>query len=1151
MAENPAAVPPDPEPISLDSAATRAGSAGPAAFLRDALAPGALLAGRYRIGRFLARGGMGEVHEARDELLDVTLALKTLRLDLEGDPLQLRRFKRELLLARSITHPNVCRMYDLEVDRSTRRVLFFLTMELLGGETLRARILARGRLAAGEALPLVRQMATALGAAHAAGVVHRDFKSGNVMLVPGSAGERVVVTDFGIACLDQGAGRALSNLSDVTRLGDLLGTPAYMAPEQVRGEPAGPAADVYALGVVLFEMVTGRLPFEGATPIETARRKLTEDPPSPRALVADLEPGWEGTILRCIAREPGARFASAAEVAAALAGDVVASTPSRRVLPAERDAFVGRGAALDELARRLELGARLVTLVGPGGTGKTRLAARHGWSARPSYPGGVWFCDLTAARSRDGIASAVASALGVALGKGDPIVQLGHAIAGRGLALFILDNFEQVVEHAAATVGRWLERAPEARFVVTSRERLGLAGEETQALEPLDEEEGVALFLTRAREYRPEFGSEGSEGEGVRQVVRLVDGLPLAIELAAARMRMLGIGQIVERLKDRFRLLAGGTGEGRHATLRAAIDSSWELLEPWERAAFAQCAVFEGGFTLEAAEAVLELGRCPEAPWVVDVVQALVDKSLLRMLVPEGGSGEPRFAMFVSLHEYAAEKLRTEGAVPSGGSGAEAERAVAERHGRHYAGSGTDKAIAALETHGGVARRQAMALELDNLVAACRQAVVRRDGPTAVRTLAAARTVLELKGPYALGEELGRQVLGLGSLGPADRGHALRSLAAGLRDAGQWDEARKHFDEALAIARATGDRSAEGIVLGRLGGLHSTQGRMDEALQHFQEALAIHRESGDRPPEGVVLGHLGLVHKFQGRIDQALRYYHDALVIHRAVGNRRFEGIVLGNLGNLHQEQGRMEEALRHYQDALSIHREVGDRGYEGKVLGHLGVLHHLQGRMEEALRHYHAARAIHREVGNRRMEGNVVSNLGVLLDDEDRIEEALRHYQEALAIAREIGDRRAEGIVLGYLGNFNHDRGRMEEAVRCNQEALAIAREVGDRSSEGVLLGNLGALHASRGRLEEAREALAAGEALLRAVNSRDDLGVLLCHRGECERLADDIPAARDRLREAEAIAQALAVGPDAEFGKKIARLRAALADSSAPSRD
>ena len=336
----------------------------------------------------------------------------------------------------------------------------------------------------------------------------------------------------------------------------------------------------------------------------------------------------------------------------------------RHNLPAERDAFIGRTAELHALAQRLDAGARLLTVIGPGGTGKTRFVRRYGWAWLGDWPGGVCFCDLSEARSLDGVLRAVAVALDVPLGKDDPVVQLGHAIAGRGRCLVILDNFEQVLVHAAATVGRWLDRAADAAFVVTSRERLHLTGEEVFPVEPLPlEQEAIELFSARARAQRPDFVLDATNRAAVAEVVRLLDGLPLAIELAAARVRVLSPAQLVERMRNRFALLAGVRGAAaRQATLRAAIDWSWDLLTPWEQAALAQCSVFEGGFTLDAAEAVFELSAWPEAPAAMDAVQALVDKSLLRTWNRADAGRydleEPHFGMYLSIHEYAAEKLK-------------------------------------------------------------------------------------------------------------------------------------------------------------------------------------------------------------------------------------------------------------------------------------------------------------------------------------------------------------------------------------------------------------------------------------------------------------------------------------------------------------
>jgi len=281
---------------------------------------GELLAGRFTVLRFIARGGMGAVYEASDAMLRSRVALKVIRGRIAMDDEGMERFRREVLLARRVGHPNVCHVYEL-FDASTAAgvPIHFLTMELLEGETLSQRIARQGRLTTAEALPLVRQLCEGLAAAHAEGVVHRDFKSSNVMLVPrgdGTDSIRAAITDFGIARaarLSKGETRG-----SLTGGGAILGTPEYMAPEQVAGGAVTQASDIYALGVVLFEMVTGKLPFSGDTPLVAAAKRLNEAPPRPEAAAPDLDPRWGAPILRCLAREPERRFKSALDILPAL-----------------------------------------------------------------------------------------------------------------------------------------------------------------------------------------------------------------------------------------------------------------------------------------------------------------------------------------------------------------------------------------------------------------------------------------------------------------------------------------------------------------------------------------------------------------------------------------------------------------------------------------------------------------------------------------------------------------------------------------------------------------------------------------------------------------------------------------------------------------
>lgn len=807
----------------------------------------------------------------------------------------------------------------------------------------------------------------------------------------------------------------------------------------------------------------------------------------------------------------------------------------RHNLPVERDAFVGRRAELQELARRLR-DSRLVSVVGVGGSGKTRLVRHFAASWRGDWPAGVCFCDLSEARSLEGICFAVASAFEVALGRGDPVDQLGHAINGRGRCLVVVDNFEQVTQHGPATIGRWFDAAVEAEFIVTSRAPLHLAGEQIFPIEPLGlNGEAVELFVTRAQTQHPGFALSGTNAAAVQEIVRLLDGLPLAIELAAARMAVLSPSQLVDRLRDRFRVLAGGgTMDSRQATLKAAIDWSWNLLAPWEQAALAQCSVFQGGFDLAAAEAVLDLARWSQAPPAIDVVQALLDKSLLRRWSAGGrvDIDEPYFSMYLTIHDYASARRQEDH---------EADLAVQDRHGHYFAAFGAEAAIESLYMQGGARRRAALAVELDNLIAACRRAIGRADVAAAVGTYRAAWEVLEQTGPFSLGVELGAQVCeldipdklrigafcaraaalgnvgradeGLGTLeplldwneqraSPYDRGKLRISAATLCRELGGNERARTLLEEAALLDSEDGKRRLEQRIALALGVVESEQNRIAAARPHFERALVRARQVGDRRGEAASLGNLAMLLQSEGRPDAARAAYEEALAITRETSNRRDESIVLSNLGFIEQSQGALESARQRLTQALEITRQIGARRWEGVVLGHMAELAML----------------------------------------ERAAERALALFEASLAIDREVGHPRHEAYVLESLGTLSFQQGLLDSADSQLTAALTLIRGVGNRNSEGSVLSALGKLRCRQGRTDEARAFLTTGEALLREGGLRAQLALLLCVRGEVNLVAGDRLAAEAALQEATHLAHEMNVGDASMLAQNLGRLRQAL---------
>jgi len=564
---------------------------------------------------------------------------------------------------------------------------------------------------------------------------------------------------------------------------------------------------------------------------------------------------------------------------------------------------------------------------------------------------------------------------------------------------------------------------------------------------------------------------------------------------------VLSPAQLLLRLRDRFALLAGRGSTGRQATLRAAIDWSWHLLSPWEQSAFEQCSVFEGGFTLAAAEAVIDLAPWPDAPPVVDAIQALLDKSLLRRWVPQHAPprqelDEPYFGMYLSIHEYATEKR--------GQRGLDVERALQLRHGRYFAAFGSDATIEALAMHGGTQRQQALRQELDNVIAACRRAVNRGDGEVAVACYRAAWEVLALQGPFGLAVTLGAKVVAMNGLDVQLAETARLAQSEALIRVGNAEGMEAGFGQALVRVREVGDRRLEGRILSRLGNICLWEGRHGEAHAHYAAALDCFRDIGSRLLEARMLGNLAITHHEQGRAAEALAHYQAALAIEREIGSRRDEAITLCNLADLLGGQGRTEPARATFAAALALLRELGDRDTEAVTLGQLGNFELDQGLVDEALATMRAALALTREIDNRRLQAFTLRNLGEVLLEHGEVEAARDAFEQVLAILRLVPNRRVKAQAI------------------CGLAVLALRQ----------------------GRTAEAAAGLTEVEATLRELSDQPLLAELLCTRGLVDLARADRAAALAALAEAERIAVELNAGAGSGLSRRIERLRQALAD-------
>lgn len=745
--------------------------------------------------------------------------------------------------------------------------------------------------------------------------------------------------------------------------------------------------------------------------------------------------------------------------------DTPAPPPARTTnLRSERSTFFGRTEELSLLGKLFTDGARLVSVLGPGGVGKTRLALA---AARLALQGsdGVWVVDLTDATDLDGVLSAVGRALGVPLvHSADNVEILGQSLANRGRLFVVFDNFEHVIDAASATLGRWLQLAPKARFLVTSRERLRLQGEHTIELQPLDDESARELFLDRARAAGADV-DDANAGE-IDAILRKLDRLPLAIELAAPRARLLSLEKLRERLDHRFRVLAAksaGDGSDRQSTLRKAIDWSWDLLDDDERAALAQCSVFVGGFSLDGAESVVQLSD--DAPWTLDVIEALRDKSLLRVSEPDELPGEVRFSMYESIRAYAAERLVE----------LDPDEETVDRH-ASWVLTHCGELMGRLQGHGGLSNFLQLAVEADNLLAI--QSRRRRSHPEqSLQATLLLEHVLRTRGPTSLHHRLLDEALEQANALDDDTVRARLHLAKGraLRVRGAVDEAKQELGRALPLF--AGQEDAEAITgeleaLAVLATLNTDQGRIDEAEAIVQAALPQAEAAGLLRLRGLLTGLLAGHQLTRGHVGQAERLCTEAIQLLTEAGDEVSMATNLSTLGLLCAEVGRVDEARNYIERAQRIHRAWGDLKGHATTLNSLASLHARSGDLEATMEHSTEALRLFREIGFRRFAGLTLLNLGATQWALGEPETALENFVDASETLSAAGDGVLDAMANFYRASLLASRGDLTGATAAFDRGDELVRGLSYRQASGVRLVASGFLDMARARQPDAPDA-------------------------------------------------------------------------------
>jgi len=703
---------------------------------------------------------------------------------------------------------------------------------------------------------------------------------------------------------------------------------------------------------------------------------------------------------------------------------ILPETGHKTNLKPDHSRFVGRDKELMELRRLLPV-ERFLTLVGPPGTGKTRLATQVALGLDERFPGGRWFCDLKTAQSRLGLFECLMAGVPVLrLAAQASEEELPDAMAGafesQAMQLVILDNAEHITGILGELLAHWMENTSKVCVVVTSRRPLVIAGEQLVRIKPLTTSEAQVLLLDRVRALRPDFEIKQANQALLPKLVDALDRLPLAIELAATRLSTLSLQELLARTTASLPTV--GAGEG---ALQRAIALSWDLLEPDEQAMLAQLSVFSGGCTLQALEAVVLL-EDHEAGATLNTLQSLLLHSLVTI---SETSGSMRFSLLESILEFARQRC-----TENYGDATELRR----RHATFFAQAGWSPIRAK--------RVKLVRADFDNLY-----------------------TTME----YALQHNLGDQATSA----------CMGMMDLNLQLIGSVDGFNVLFGQSVEMAQrclaANPGVELRVAVLGRMGNAQRTMGDVDGAHASLTEALQLAGSLEGRAHEGVVLGRLASVYRVQGRYDEARAHYEQALVIHRSVDNLAYQCLEFTNIGIIYRLQGQYTEAEKCFFEALAVQERSGSEGIQGVILGNLGALYLDMDRKEHARPHFDQALEIFRKVDDLSSQAIALDFIAEFQVASGDIEAARATLGQVIELCEQLHVPLAKGVALGILGEIAGQDGDGVAARAMFTEGEALLRRAGLWSETISLLCRKSNTLAHLGDKVGAKEAFATAQEL------------------------------------------------------------------------
>jgi len=929
--------------------------------------------GRYRMIRLLGAGGMGEVYEAFDQELRERVALKLIRPEYATSPEADARFRRELSVARQVTHRNVVRIHDLGIVDGRK----YISMSFVDGVDL-ARKMEEGRLHEDEAISIAEQLCAGLSAAHQAGIIHRDLKPGNVMVDPSG---RVYLMDFGLARAE--------DETQFTQVGTVVGTVDYMSPEQATGQPIDQRSDIYALGLILFEMFTGRRPFTGDSSMSRLVARLNHPVVNPRAVNPEVKPYLGDIILKCLERDRDARYQSVDEVLA----DLVAR---RRDTRRWRRAWRGVATREAALAAAVVLLAVVGAAVFLGRDGPAEASAVLTPVKAPSV-------SLAVVPFRNASGDARLDWLGTSLG------EMLSADVGQSSAVRTVSSarLEQVLRDLAVPADGTIDEATLRRLAELGSADMLVWGQYTKVGERVRIDATLQDFKeSRAVRLKTEVTTEAAVLDAVDRLARSIRGAvttspDVRDELSASAFKPSSSSvPAVRAYSEGVKLARRGNHQGAARRLAESVQADSSFAMAYSQLALSYSSLGQDDQAADASRRAVELSeRLPKGE------RYLIEANHARVLSDNQKAIE------------AYERLA---------------RVSPEDSDVQFALAGLYEGVGSLDrAKSGYAN------------------VLVRDPKHVDGLLALGRVLIKQRNPQASLEHLNRALTLAIELGDIEeKGRVLHTIGMAYKRLNKPGDALRYYQEALGLRRGIGQKNGVAQTLAEVAEVHRRLGQPAEALAGYKEALQLQREIGDRRGAGMTALNMGGFVMERGEEDEALKLFRESLQIHRDLGNESMQSQCLNNIGAAYFSRGQYEDAITYFQQALQLRERLKVPSDIAETLHNLGETALRTGQYDEAISRYLRALDLYRGASDKLNAGIESDAIGAVFHLQGRYGAALKVKTEALKHVRESGENGYwMATVLGGYGHTLALASRVQEADQALAEALAIARRLGNQA--------------------------------------------------------------------------------------------------------